>query len=132
MRSHCLLLASVALCLWFAGCSDDGGNASSSSSGSGAGTSAGGAGGESASSSTGGGAGGEGACVPGAIEDCYSGPPLTVDVGICKAGTRTCNAAGTGFGPCEGEVLPAAADNCATPEDEDCSGENGICTGATV
>lgn len=60
-------------------------------------------------------------CTPGEIADCYTGPPDTEGVGICVAGSHTCNAEGTAFGPCEGEVLPGT-ETCVTPEDEDCDG----------
>src|SRR5690242_13069831 len=39
-----------------------------------------------------------------------------------KGGERTCNAEGTAFGVCEGEVTPVM-DKCDTPEDEDCDGK---------
>ncbi len=61
-------------------------------------------------------------CTPGALQTCYSGPEGTVDVGTCKAGVMTCNADGSGFGPCTGEVLPAAED-CTTAFDENCDGQ---------
>jgi hypothetical protein len=60
-------------------------------------------------------------CVPGATASCYSGPGGTEGVGQCKAGMKTCNAEGTAFGPCAGEVVPAA-ESCQTLEDENCSG----------
>lgn len=60
-------------------------------------------------------------CVPGDVVACYSGTPGTQDVGPCKGGTRTCNAAGTGWGDCEGEVLPAP-DTCLNDVDDDCDG----------
>ncbi|WP_437674630.1 MopE-related protein [Sorangium sp. So ce131] len=60
-------------------------------------------------------------CLPGEVVPCYSGPPDTAGVGLCAAGTATCNALGTALGPCEGEVLPAA-ETCATPVDDDCDG----------
>jgi hypothetical protein len=69
---------------------------------------------------------GSGVCTPGEMEACYSGPAGTEGVGICKAGTRSCNADGSGFGPCAGEVLPQA-ENCATPADESCDGSLGPC-----
>ncbi|MDC0669375.1 hypothetical protein [Nannocystis radixulma] len=68
-------------------------------------------------------------CEPMAVEPCYSGDPNTEDVGPCRAGTRTCDALGAGFGACEGEVVPAA-DDCTTPEDEDCDGQVKLCPGA--
>lgn len=61
-------------------------------------------------------------CTPGATEPCYSGPAGTAGVGICKAGTATCNALGTALGPCVGEVLPVT-ETCLTPADDDCDGQ---------
>lgn len=64
---------------------------------------------------------GEGcSCVPGSTKACYSGPMGTQGVGTCKAGTQTCAGDGLSYGPCEGEVLPAA-ENCNTAANEDCS-----------
>ncbi|EYF01849.1 RCC1 domain-containing protein [Chondromyces apiculatus] len=40
--------------------------------------------------------------------DCYTGPAGTEDVGICRSGQQTCNADGSGYGPCLGEVLPGS------------------------
>jgi len=65
-------------------------------------------------------------CEPGASAPCYSGPEGTEDVGACAGGTMECNAEGTGYGACIGEVLPAE-DACATPEDEDCDGAPKAC-----
>jgi hypothetical protein len=62
------------------------------------------------------------ACVPGAVVDCYSGPPETKDKGACKGGKQTCDADGLGFGPCMGEVTPVA-ETCDTPVDDDCDGQ---------
>jgi IgGFc binding protein len=62
-------------------------------------------------------------CRPGATEDCYSGSAATRGVGACKAGTRTCNADGLGFGPCEGDVLPATEVCDGAIVDEDCDGQ---------
>jgi hypothetical protein len=62
-------------------------------------------------------------CVPGTVETCYSGPPGTLGVGLCAAGTRTCLEDGSGFSACTGETLPRV-ELAATPEDEDCSGGN--------
>jgi len=62
-------------------------------------------------------------CTPGAQTACYTGPQGTEGVGPCVGGMQTCNAEGTGFGPCEGEVLPAAQDLCANSVDDDCNGE---------
>jgi hypothetical protein len=38
-----------------------------------------------------------------------------------QGGTQTCNVDGNGFGPCEGEVLPAD-ELCANAIDDDCNG----------
>jgi len=78
----------------------------------------------SASSSASSGSGMPG-CDPGASESCYSGPAGTAGIGLCKAGSRTCQADRT-WGPCVGEVLPQPED-CATPEDEDCDGTTPAC-----
>jgi hypothetical protein len=55
---------------------------------------------------------------------CYEGPLGTAGVGLCKGGLRTCNAEGTAFSACEGQVLPAA-ESCAAGAtlDEDCDGQ---------
>src|SRR5262245_28189518 len=80
----------------------------------------GGTGGTTTTTSQGGSGGSGGAlmvCIPGSVESCYSGPTGTEAVGRCKSGTRTCAADGSGFGPCQGEVLPVQED-CATPIDD--------------
>lgn len=69
-----------------------------------------------------GGSGGDtGVCTPGAIEACYTGPAGTEGVGACVAGTRTCEADGSGFGACVGEVTPSE-EVCTTAADDDCDG----------
>ena len=60
-------------------------------------------------------------CEPGSARACYSGPMGTEGIGMCKGGTEVCNADGSGYGECTGEVAPKAED-CATPEDESCDG----------
>lgn len=74
------------------------------------------------------GSGGATACAPGVTKPCYSGPAGTEGVGVCKAGVQTCDATGSGFGPCVGEVLPGVED-CKTPADEDCDGKAPSCDG---
>jgi hypothetical protein len=64
----------------------------------------------------------DGECEPNEQRSCYSGPRGTRDEGACRAGTRTCSADGDGFGPCEGEVVPAAVDDCDNDTDDDCNG----------
>ena len=60
-------------------------------------------------------------CLPSSQEACYSGPPSTRNVGACADGTRDCNASGTAWGTCTGEVLPSE-ETCLTPVDDDCDG----------
>jgi hypothetical protein len=62
------------------------------------------------------------ACVPGSTASCYTGPAGTLGVGACKAGTKTCAADGSGYGPCAGEVTPQP-ETCNTPVDDDCNGQ---------
>ncbi len=61
-------------------------------------------------------------CVPGSITSCYSGPPGTLNVGVCKQGQHICNADGLGFGPCTGEVTPG--EEICNGLDDDC--DNGL------
>jgi hypothetical protein len=62
------------------------------------------------------------ACPPNITKDCYAGPPNTLNIGPCKAGKQTCNASGTGWSPCQGQVLPST-ETCWTPLDDDCDGK---------
>jgi hypothetical protein len=55
------------------------------------------------------------------VQSCYPGPVGTDMNAPCQAGQRTCNAAGTGFGPCVGFVTPIA-EICANNVDDDCNG----------
>ena len=61
-------------------------------------------------------------CNPGDMLLCYSGQIGALNVGICKAGIRTCNATGTAFGPCIGEVIPTS-EVCLDMLDNDCDGQ---------
>lgn len=84
----------------------------------------------SASSSSGmAGSGGGMACEPGTQMPCYDGTPGTAGTGECRSGMATCLGDGTGYGACEGQVVNAAMDICATPLlDENCDGvENDGC-----
>jgi hypothetical protein len=60
-------------------------------------------------------------CTPGATQSCYQGAPGTQNVGPCKAGVQTCDASGTSWGPCVGQVLPVS-EICANGVDDDCDG----------
>lgn len=62
-------------------------------------------------------------CQPGERRDCYRGAEGTLNVGTCKAGSEVCLEDGSGYGPCEGQVVPRD-ENCATPENEDCDGQS--------
>jgi len=66
---------------------------------------------------------------------CYTGPPETIGVGLCKAGSMVCDAGQFGSfyefedgttsfiaDLCEGEVLPADTDEC-NGEDDNCDGD---------
>lgn len=86
-----------------------------------------------AGSSGGGGSGGAAVCK--ALVDTkpcpYKGPNGTENKGICQAGKQTCNADGTGFDACEGEIVPAAKEDCGNALDDDCNGvpnDNCPCT----
>ncbi|MBI5532572.1 MAG: hypothetical protein HY898_07645 [Deltaproteobacteria bacterium] len=77
-------------------------------------------------------AGGAGCqCTPNSTATCYSGPPGTAGVGVCKAGTQTCDSMGTGYGPCQGTVVPSP-DVCTDNLDNDCNGttNDGFSSGA--
>ncbi|MBN8612908.1 MAG: VWA domain-containing protein [Deltaproteobacteria bacterium] len=62
-------------------------------------------------------------CPVGATRDCYTGT-RGEDVGLCHGGTETCVIEGglSTWSGCEGEVLPAATEECDGSEDEDCDG----------
>jgi hypothetical protein len=63
------------------------------------------------------------ACVPGETISCYSGfPANTEGVGVCQAGERTCNAMGTGYGACIGQVIPTQ-EVCANNLDDNCNNQ---------
>ncbi|UQA56011.1 hypothetical protein [Polyangium aurulentum] len=128
-----LLAAGAALST--AGCGGEGGGTGGAGGGGTGGTGGtGGAGGEggawgpSGSSGPGGGGtggtgGGPGICVPDTSQPCYEGPPSTLGVGACQSGTQVCNGDGVGYGPCQGQTLPAFGDDCTTPVDENCDGQ---------
>jgi len=59
-------------------------------------------------------------CTPGTTRPCYTGPAGTVGVGVCRTGTKTCNAEGTAYGPCQGDVVPTA--EVCDALDNDCDG----------
>jgi hypothetical protein len=126
--SACFLLPAITTLAFFAGaCSVDEtvspvtGTTTTESTGGTGGTGGADTGGSTGGNGGTGGSGGGLACTPGAIENCYEGPSGTAGVGICKGGQRVCAVDGSGFGPCEGQVLPVD-ESCATPGDDDCDG----------
>lgn len=90
-----------------------------------------GTGGAAGSGGTGGVGGAGGGCAPGSVMPCYDGPPGTEGHGLCQAGSKACNAEGTAYGPCLGEVTPKP-DDCATATDEDCDGLAPACKGTPL
>jgi hypothetical protein len=59
-------------------------------------------------------------CIPGETQPCYSGPEGTDGVGVCQAGTKTCQEDGSGFDECTGEILPSP--EMCNGLDDDCDG----------
>ncbi|HOZ52898.1 MAG TPA: choice-of-anchor D domain-containing protein, partial [Chitinophagaceae bacterium] len=57
---------------------------------------------------------------PGITRSCYSGPSGTAGVGVCHAGTQTCQT-NSSWGPCNGEVFPTA--EVCNGLDDDCDGQ---------
>lgn len=65
----------------------------------------------------------------GATEACFSAATTLKAGGVCKEGTRTCQATPTGsfWGPCVDEIIPSP-ERCDTPDiDEDCNGAKPAC-----
>jgi hypothetical protein len=60
------------------------------------------------------------ACKTGDKQACYTGPEGTKGTGSCAEGEQTCTEDGK-WGACEGEVLPAAVEDC-DGIDNDCNG----------
>jgi|GEM_PF-316897 len=46
-------------------------------------------------------------CTPGATESCWRGKPEQRNVGICRDGSRICDASGRFWGPCTGGTYPS-------------------------
>lgn len=59
------------------------------------------------------------ACEPGAEQACYPGPADTEGVGLCQAGTQTCDENGQ-WGECVGAIVPT--DEICDLLDNDCDG----------
>jgi Putative metal-binding motif len=58
------------------------------------------------------------ACTPGQSFSCYNGPNGTADAGVCRYGIQSCD--GGQYGPCVGEVVPAA--EACNNLDDNCNG----------
>ena len=71
-------------------------------------------------------------CNPGDRVGCYSFASGAPGVGPCLAGVRVCNAQGTGFGACTGQVGPNCASVCADllTDNQNCGTCGNACTGA--
>ncbi|MBK9263180.1 MAG: hypothetical protein IPM54_25670 [Polyangiaceae bacterium] len=62
-------------------------------------------------------------CAPNETRDCaYNGPETALAHNPCKRATQVCNAEGSGFSACAGEVLPAEKEDCSNQLDDDCNG----------
>jgi hypothetical protein len=66
-------------------------------------------------------------CGSGDTQVCYGGPPDTLGVGMCMAGTSTCDVSIGRFGPCMGDVVPQP-ETCETSGDDNCDGST-VCEG---
>lgn len=60
-------------------------------------------------------------CTPDSmVQDCYTGPAGTAGVGVCASGAQSCIGI---LGECQGQILPAAKEDCANDLDDDCDGK---------
>lgn len=110
-RATMVAALSILLGTFAVGCGDP---AATTTTGQGGSAGVGGAGGQG-----GGGSGGGMTCAEGETKACYSGPPASQGMGICKGGTSTC--AGGKWGACTGEVLPGT--EACNGTDDDCNGQ---------
>ena len=69
------------------------------------------------------------ACTIDATEVCYTGAAGTQNIGLCRPGSRHCNAVvrpdgtlSSAWGACLAQVLPAAAEVCGNAIDDNCNG----------
>lgn len=60
-------------------------------------------------------------CQPGDTQECFTGAPEIVGVGVCSAGIQTCDDTGKWSAECADEVLPSG-ERC-DGDDNDCNGE---------
>lgn len=76
-----------------------------------------------------------GVCTPGATRSCYTGAGGTSGVGVCRAGTETCDGTRNWSGTCVGQITPAASETCGNMLDDNCNGmadEGCACTPAVT
>jgi len=68
-------------------------------------------------------------CIPGDRVTCYDAATGTPGVNNCQTGTRTCNAQGTGWSACTGEVVPCGSGTtcCLAPQTCGGGGTPGVC-----
>jgi len=66
-------------------------------------------------------AGIEGCCEAGMVENCYTGPSGTKDIGVCKGGTHVCASDNKYPATCDGEVVPSS--EICDGLDNDCNGK---------
>lgn len=55
-----------------------------------------------------------------AVVTCYTGPPATRGVGVCREGMRQCD--GTTTPRCIGQVVPETTEVCGNGRDDNCNG----------
>jgi hypothetical protein len=70
-------------------------------------------------------------CNPGDRMTCFTGTSGTPGVGLCVTGIRTCNAAGTAWSACAGEVTPNCGANCVNLQTDptNCGACGVVCSG---
>ncbi len=67
-------------------------------------------------------------CKPKAVKDCYDGKAGTKGKGVCLGGKKACKDDGSGYGDCQGQVVPT--NELCNNLDDDCDGtiDNGFPT----
>ena len=60
-------------------------------------------------------------CMPGDVQNCFTGPPGRRNIGACRDGAQTCSMSGT-WGTCTGGIAPRA---------DVCNGQDNVCNGCS-